>query len=87
MESRKLQAVFGGLIHEEGKGLYTETLLCLEFFTLVICFSSKRNRTRQKNNAQNKNKLFSYSNKPFYYLTANKPPRLSQFGTISFIKT
>ena len=31
--------------------LYTESFLCLELFTLVICISKKRNGIRQKNNA------------------------------------
>ena len=45
--------------------LYTEPLLCLEFFTSVICFSRKRNEIRQK-------KQCSCSKRPFYYMAANK---------------
>ena len=43
--------------------LYTEPLLCLEFFTPVICISRKRNEIRQKQ--------CSCCKMLFYYLTAN----------------
>ena len=60
--------VFLVALYTGGGGLYTERLLCLEFFTPVICICISRNR----NEINYDKKQCSCSKMPLYYLTANK---------------
>ena len=71
--------IFCAVIHGGG-GLYTEPFLCLEFFTPVVFISWKTNGIRQKTMLFQENAILLQDSKQNTWY-------LSQFETISFIKT